>query len=57
MDRHGHLQTTCQVSGQGWALLRPDSYVAATGNSVGASLVHAIATALGANLSLKGEAA
>ena len=58
IDPRGHLQTTCQVSGQGWALIRPDSYIAATGDRVDASLVHAISTALSAHLmSLQGEAA
>lgn len=47
-DPQGHLQGACHVFGHAWALLRPDSYVAATGESVDASLVQAIARALGA---------
>ncbi len=48
MDPHGHLQATCHVFGHAWSLLRPDSYVAATGESIDASLVHALAVAIGA---------
>ncbi len=51
VDVHGHLQATCHVFGHAWALLRPDSYVAATGESVDASLVRAVTTAMG----LQGE--
>lgn len=47
IDQHGHLQATCHVFGHAWALLRPDSYLAATGESVDASLIHAISKALG----------
>ena len=36
--------------GHAWALVRPDAYVAATGESVDASLVHAIGQALGARI-------
>ena len=46
-DPHGHLQGACHVFGHAWALLRPDSYVAATGESVDAGLVQALAHALG----------
>jgi 3-(3-hydroxy-phenyl)propionate hydroxylase len=49
-DPQGHLQGACHVFGHAWALLRPDSYVAATGESVDASLVHAVGRALGASL-------
>jgi 3-(3-hydroxy-phenyl)propionate hydroxylase len=48
IDDQGHLQATCHVFGHAWALLRPDGHVAATGESVDASLVHAVAGALGA---------
>jgi 3-(3-hydroxy-phenyl)propionate hydroxylase len=48
MDRDGHLQTTCHVFGHAWALLRPDGHVAATGESVDASVVYAVASAMGA---------
>ena len=47
-DPQGHLRSACRVSGQGWALVRPDSYLAATGDTVDAALVHAVARALGA---------
>lgn len=49
-DPKGHLQGACHVFGHAWALVRPDSYVAATGESVDASLVHAIGQSLGAAL-------
>ncbi|WP_332776561.1 FAD-dependent monooxygenase [Polaromonas sp.] len=57
IDQEGHLQASCHVFGHAWALLRPDSYVAATGESIDVSLVHAIAMALGTDLSLHGETA
>jgi 3-(3-hydroxy-phenyl)propionate hydroxylase len=47
-DPKGHLQGACHVFGHAWALVRPDSYVAATGEAVDASLVHAVGLALGA---------
>ena len=49
-DPQGHLQGACHVFGHAWALVRPDSYVAATGEGVDASLVHAIGQSLGAQL-------
>lgn len=49
-DPKGHLQGACHVFGHAWALVRPDSYVAATGETVDASLVHAVGMALGAAL-------
>jgi 3-(3-hydroxy-phenyl)propionate hydroxylase len=49
-DPKGHLQGACHVFGHAWALVRPDSYVAATGESVDAALVHAVGQALGATL-------
>ncbi len=52
-DPQGHLQGACHVFGHAWALIRPDSYVAATGESVDAALVHAVGRSLGA--SLQGE--
>ncbi|TFZ03069.1 FAD-binding monooxygenase [Ramlibacter henchirensis] len=48
-DPEGHLQGACHVFGHAWALVRPDSYVAATGESVDAGLVQAVSRALGAN--------
>jgi 3-(3-hydroxy-phenyl)propionate hydroxylase len=47
-DPQGHLQGACHVFGHAWALVRPDSYVAATGETVDATLIHAVARALGA---------
>ena len=34
--------------GLSWALLRPDSYIAATGENIDATLVHAVGKAIGA---------
>ncbi|ROZ76034.1 FAD-dependent monooxygenase [Ramlibacter sp. WS9] len=48
-DPHGHLQGACHVFGHAWALLRPDSYVVATGESIDADLVRAIGKAVGAS--------
>ena len=41
-----HACQACQLPGTGWALVRPDGYLAATGESVDAGLVHAIENAL-----------
>ena len=46
-DPQGHLQGACHVFGHAWALVRPDSYVAATGESIDAGLVDALGAALG----------
>ena len=43
----GHLQATCHVFGHAWALLRPDGYLVATGESLDGSLLHALTAALG----------
>ena len=48
LDPHGHLQGACHVFGHAWALLRPDSYIAATGESIDGALVHAVGKSLGA---------
>ena len=48
-DPEGRLQGACHGSGRAWALLRPDSYVVATGESVDAGLVRAVGKALGAS--------
>jgi 3-(3-hydroxy-phenyl)propionate hydroxylase len=48
-DPEGHLQGACHVFGHAWALVRPDSYVAATGESVDAGVIQAVARALAAN--------
>ncbi len=45
-DPLGHLQGACHVFGHAWALVRPDAYLAATGEAVDASLVQAIEHAL-----------
>ncbi|MES2787895.1 MAG: FAD-dependent monooxygenase [Pseudomonadota bacterium] len=47
-DRQGHVAGACGSPGQGWALIRPDGYVASTGESIDGSLVNAVARALGA---------
>jgi 3-(3-hydroxy-phenyl)propionate hydroxylase len=49
-DPKGHLQGACHVFGHAWALVRPDSYVAATGESIDSTLVHAVGKALGTHL-------
>ncbi len=54
IDTQGHLQATCHVFGHAWALLRPDGYLVATGESVDASLGHALTTALGTPSSTNG---
>jgi 3-(3-hydroxy-phenyl)propionate hydroxylase len=46
-DPQGHLQGACHVFGHAWALVRPDGYLAATGESVDADLIQAIEQALG----------
>ncbi len=46
-DPEGHLQGACQVSGNAWALVRPDGYLAATGDTIDARLVTAIERSLG----------
>ena len=53
LDPHGHLQGACHVFGHAWALVRPDSYVAATGESIDSTLVHAIGMSLGLHEELK----
>ncbi|QDL38929.1 FAD-dependent oxidoreductase [Rhodoferax sediminis] len=46
-DPKGHLQGACHVFGHAWALVRPDGYLAATGEAVDDQLVHAIEKCLG----------
>ncbi len=53
-DPLGHLQGACHVFGHAWALVRPDAYLAATGEAVDGSLIVAIEHALGLRM---GEAA
>ncbi len=45
-DPQGHLQGACHVFGHAWALVRPDAYLAATGEAVDGALVAAIKHAL-----------
>jgi 3-(3-hydroxy-phenyl)propionate hydroxylase len=45
-DPQGHLQGACHVFGHAWALVRPDAYLAATGEAVDGALVQAIEHAL-----------
>jgi len=47
-DPRGHLKGACHVFGHSWALLRPDAYVAATGEAVDAALVESVSRSLGA---------
>ncbi|WP_372662102.1 FAD-dependent monooxygenase, partial [Hydrogenophaga sp.] len=46
-DPKGHLQGACHVFGHAWALVRPDGYLAATGESINGQLVTAIEHSLG----------
>ncbi len=43
----GHLQGACHVFGHAWALVRPDSYLAATGEAVDSDLIAAVEKTLG----------
>lgn len=43
----GHLQGACRVFGHAWALVRPDAYLAATGEAVDGQLVAAVKNTLG----------
>lgn len=46
LDKPGHLQGACHVFGHAWALVRPDSYLSATGESIDAGLESSIQNAL-----------
>ena len=46
LDSNLRLRTACQLQGDGWALVRPDGYLAAHGNRVDGSLVEAIVDTL-----------
>ena len=48
-DPQGHLREASHVFGHTWALLRPDGYLAATGEAVDSDLVAAIERGLGLN--------
>jgi 3-(3-hydroxy-phenyl)propionate hydroxylase len=43
----GHLQGACHVFGHAWALVRPDCYLAATGEAVDSDLITAVEKTLG----------
>ncbi len=47
LDPQGHLQGACHVFGHAWALVRPDGYLAATGETVDAGLLQAIEQSMG----------
>ncbi|PKO65130.1 MAG: FAD-binding monooxygenase [Betaproteobacteria bacterium HGW-Betaproteobacteria-16] len=47
LDPKGHLQGACHVFGHAWALVRPDGYLAASGETVNGQLVTAIERSLG----------
>ena len=46
IDTQHRLRSACQLQGQGWALVRPDGYLAATGHRVDGNLIEAIANTL-----------
>ena len=46
-DPKGHLQSACHATGQSWALVRPDGYLAATGAQVDGKLVQAVEKSIG----------
>ena len=50
IDAWGHLRTASHVGPRAWALIRPDAYLAARGDGVGAELVKAIEIALGRSM-------
>ncbi len=46
-DKQGHLKRTCAtLSASGWAVIRPDGYLADTGQGVNGDLVATVATSL-----------
>ena len=46
-DPDGHLRAACQLAGPGWALVRPDGYLAANGDRIDGRLVAALERSLG----------
>ena len=46
-DAGDNLKGACQLHGHDWALVRPDAYVAATGEGIDADLLEALAKCLG----------
>lgn len=49
-DANGDLRGATHVFGHAWALVRPDAYVAATGEGVDAALVRAVGKCLGTEI-------
>lgn len=47
IDASHRLRSACQLQGEGWALVRPDGYLAAHGNRVDGGLVEAVVNTLG----------
>ena len=47
IDTGNRLRSACQLQGHGWALVRPDGYLAGHGKQVDGHLVDAIANTLG----------
>ena len=41
------MRAACQLTGPGWALVRPDGYLAATGDRIDGRLVAALERSLG----------
>ncbi len=48
-DPLGHLRSACHVYGHAWALLRPDGYVAATGEAIDSAVIAAVEKSLAMN--------
>lgn len=46
VDERSHLRRACQSMGQRWALVRPDAYLSATGQSIGSALLGRLAQAM-----------
>jgi 3-(3-hydroxy-phenyl)propionate hydroxylase len=46
IDNQHRLRSACQLQSQGWALVRPDGYLAATGQQIDGNVIEAIANAL-----------
>ena len=51
----GHLQGACHVFGHAWALVRPDGYLAATGEAVDSQLIAAVEKTLCLHQDLEGH--
>jgi 3-(3-hydroxy-phenyl)propionate hydroxylase len=46
LDKNKQLRKACGADGHGWALLRPDAYLAARGQHIDGKLINAIAQSL-----------